>query len=116
LEPLVAGLVHCAASSVCPIRAKIPPMIDDPVLQPWQLEYHRLRKLGAGDYWEGCRLEAQEARSKMTPYELGLTDHRSLRDATEMHNRRPPIGCPFAAGTHERAEYERGWNALPPRP
>ena len=98
------------------IRAKIPLMIDDPVLQPWQLEYHRLRKLGGGDYWKGCGLAEQEARSKMTPYELGLADHRSLRDATEMHNRRPPIGCPFADGTREKAEYHRGWNALPSRP
>ena len=48
----------------------------------------------------------------MTPYALGMADHRSLRDATEMHNRRPPIACPFADGTHEKAEYDRGWNAF----
>jgi hypothetical protein len=92
-------------------------MIDDPdvpgfkqVDQPWQLEYRLIRKLGDGDYWEGCRIEA---RLKMSPYELGAADHRSLRGATEMHNRRPPIVCPFADGTPEKGEYERGWNALP---
>jgi len=82
-----------------------------PVDQRWQLEYHRIRKLGGGDYWEGCRVEAKDVRSKMSPYALGFTDHRSLRDATEMHNRRPPIVCPFANGTPEKVEYERGWNA-----
>jgi len=83
-----------------------------PVDQCWQLEYHRLRKLGGGNYWQGCRLEAKEARLKMSAYELGIADHRSLREATEMHNRRPPIACPFANGTPEKAEYERGWNAI----
>jgi hypothetical protein len=98
-------------------------MIDDPdvpgfkqIDQPWQLEYRLIRKLGGGDYWEGCRSAAQEARSKMSPYELGTADHRSLRHATEMHNRRPPIRCPFADGTREKVEYERGWNALAPHP
>ena len=97
-------------------------MIDEPdvpdlkPVQRWQLEYRLIRKLGGGDYWEGCRLAAQQARSKMSPHELGVTDHRSLRDATEMHNRRPPIVCPFADGTPDRTEYERGWNAYPPRP
>jgi len=104
------------------IRAKIPLMIDEPdvpgfkPVERWQLEYHRIRRLGGGDYWEGCRLEEEEARAKMTPYALGLADHRSLRDAIGQHSLRPPIGCPFAAGTRERAEYERGWNALPPVP
>jgi hypothetical protein len=89
-------------------------MTDDPkpVPQRWQLEYSRIRKLGGGDYWKGCGLEANDARSKMTHYALGMADHRSLRDATEMHNRRPPIACPFADGTREKAEYDRGWSAF----
>jgi hypothetical protein len=86
-----------------------------PVDQRWQLEYSRIRKLGGGDYWEGRKLEDKAARSKMSPYALGVADHRSLREATEMHNPRPPIACPFAAGTPEKAEYDRGWNA-PPEP
>jgi hypothetical protein len=96
-------------------------MIEDPdvsgfmPVQPWQLEYSRIRRLGGGDYWKGCRIEAQEARSKMSPYELGISDHRSLRDATETHSRRPVIVCPFPDGTPEKLEYERGWNAPPPR-
>jgi hypothetical protein len=84
-------------------------------VQEWQKEYHRLRQLGCGDYWEGCRLEAKDARSKMSPFALGVADHRSLRDGTVLHNA-PPILCPFAEGTPEKSEYDRGWDALPLRP
>jgi hypothetical protein len=40
-----------------------------PVDQHWQMEYGRLRKLGNGNYWEGCRLEeaAAEASLLATP-------------------------------------------------
>ena len=86
-----------------------------PVDQQWQMEYGRLRKLGGGNYWEGCRLEDVIARSKMTPYALGVADHRSLREANEMHDARQPIACPFADGTPEKAEYDRGWDTLPLR-
>jgi hypothetical protein len=81
--------------------------------QRWQLEYSRIRKLGGGDYWKGCKLEDEGARSKMSPYALGVADHRSLMAATEMHHARPSTANPFAAGTPERAEYDRGWNSLP---
>jgi len=98
-------------------------MIDDPdipgfkpVDQRWRLEYRRIRQLGGGDYWEGCGLEMKASRSRMSPYALGVADHRSLRAATEMHNRRPPIVCPFADGTPEKAEYDRGWNAFSSAP
>jgi hypothetical protein len=83
-----------------------------PVDQQWQIEYGRLRKLGGGNYWEGCRLEDVIARSKMTPYALGVADHRSLREAKEIHDARQPIACPFADGTPEKAEYDRGWDTL----
>jgi hypothetical protein len=84
-----------------------------PVDQRWQLEYSRIRKLGGGDYWKGRKLEDEAARSKMSPYARGAADRRSLMAATEMHNARPPIANPFAAGTPEGAEYDRGWNSLP---
>jgi hypothetical protein len=80
-----------------------------PVDQRWRLEYRRIRQLGGGDYWEGCRVETRAVRSEISPYALGIADHRSLRDATQMHNPRPPV-CAFAGGTPEKAEYERGWN------
>jgi hypothetical protein len=87
-----------------------------PIGQQWQQEYHRLRKLGGGNYWEGCRLEAMEVRSKMSPFDLGVADHRSLRKATVTHNARPPFVCPFKEGTPEKVEYDRGWSAPPGRP
>ena len=85
-------------------------MIDDPnvsdfkPVQRWQLEYHRLRKLGGGDYWKGCRVDAL---LKMSLYDLGRAYRRD-----EIHNIGRPIVCPFADGTPEKAEYDRGWNAL----
>jgi hypothetical protein len=81
----------------------------DLIGQQWREEYSRIRKAGGGDYWVGRRLEA--FRSRMSPYARGVADHRSLQDATETHNARPMFVCPFAEGTPERAEYERGWNA-----
>jgi hypothetical protein len=82
----------------------------DLIREEWRDEYSRIRKLGGGNYWVGSRLEG--FRGKMPPYALGVADHRSLREATEMHNARPLFVCPFAEGTPERAEYERGWNAV----
>jgi len=89
-----------------------------PVGQKWREEYSRIRKLGRGDYWEGQRLEDKaaqskdkSARSKMSPFALGVADHRLLRDASETHNARPPFVRRFAEGTPDRLEYERGWNA-----
>jgi hypothetical protein len=85
-------------------------MIDDadaPYFKPvqrWQLEYHRIRKLGGGDYWKGRRVEAL---LKMSPYDLGRANRRD-----EIHKIGRPIVCPFADGTPEKAEYDRGWNAL----
>lgn len=74
-------------------------------------------KLGGGDYWAGRGLKEATARSKMSPYLLGLADHRALREAIEV--RMIPdmsnVGS-FADGTPEKAEYDRGWDALPLRP
>jgi hypothetical protein len=36
-----------------------------PVDQHWQMEYGRLRKLGSGNYWEGCRLEEAAAEAQL---------------------------------------------------
>ena len=36
-------------------RADIPGF--KPVIEPWRIEYGRIRKLGGGDYWAGHRLE-----------------------------------------------------------
>jgi hypothetical protein len=87
-----------------------------PVDQQWRIEYSRIRKLGGGDYWEGCRLEDIEVRSKMSPHALGLADHHSMRGAIERGDRSKPIPCPFDEGTPEKAEYNRGWDDLPLRP
>jgi hypothetical protein len=86
-------------------------------IEQWRIEYGRIRRLGGGDYWAGCRLEEAVARSKMSPYALGVADRRALREAMEMHE--PPYTpsvCLFADGTSEKAEYDRGWDALPLRP
>jgi hypothetical protein len=86
-----------------------------PANEQWRVEYGRIRKLGGGDYWAGCRLEAA-ARSKMSPYALGFADHRSMREAIEGGDKREQFPCPFDDGTPEKAEYNRGWDALPLRP
>jgi hypothetical protein len=87
-----------------------------PVIEQWRIEYGRIRKLGGGDYWAGYRLEAAAARSEMSPFALGLADHRSMRDAIERGDRPKPPHCPFDDGTPEKAEYDRGWDTLPLRP
>lgn len=87
-----------------------------PIIERWRVEYGRIRNLGGGDYWAGCRLEEAAARYEMSPYALGLADHRSMREAIEKGDKRTPFFCPFDDGTPEKAEYNRGWDALPPRP
>lgn len=54
-----------------------------PVIEQWRAEYGRIRKPGGGGYWAGWRLEEAAARSKMSPYALGIADHRSMREAIE---------------------------------
>jgi hypothetical protein len=88
----------------------------EPVIEQWRIEYSRIRKLGGGDYWAGYRLEDAAARSEMSPYALGFADHRSLRDAIERGDGPKPPPCPFDDGTPGKAEYNRGWDALPLRP
>ena len=88
----------------------------EPVIEQWRIEYSRIRKLGGGDYWAGDRLEDAAARSEMSPYALGFADHRSLRDAIERGDGPKPPPCPFDDGTPGKAEYNRGWDALPLRP
>ena len=85
------------------------------VIEQWRVEYGRIRKLGGGDYWKGEKLEDEAARSKMSPYALGLADHRSMRDATDRGEKHKPLACPFDDGTTEKGEYDRGWDALPLR-
>ncbi len=87
-----------------------------PLVEQWRLEYGRIRKLGGGDYWAGYRLEEAAARSDMSPYALGLADHRLVRDALERGDKPKPPSCPFDDGTSEKAEYNRGWDALLLRP
>ncbi|HXC27096.1 MAG TPA: hypothetical protein VNV38_04005 [Stellaceae bacterium] len=86
-----------------------------PVIEQWRVEYGRIRKLGGGDYWVGCRLQEAAARSEMSPYALGLADHLSMREAVKRGDKLEPLPCPFDDGTPEKAEYNRGWDALPPR-
>jgi hypothetical protein len=74
-----------------------------------QREYRRLKKLGGGDYLEGCRIENDERRSKMSPYDLGVGDANSHKSAVERYNGGPPDRCPFDKGTPEEAEYDHGW-------
>lgn len=87
-----------------------------PAIEQWRAEYGRIRKLGGGDYWNGQRLEDEATRSRMSPYALGLADHRLMREATERGGGQRPFPCPFDEGTPEKAEYNRGWDALPLRP
>lgn len=74
-----------------------------------QREYRRLKKLGGGDYWEGCRIDNDERRWKMSPYDLGVEDANLHKSAVERYNAHPPNLCPFVKGTPEEAEYDRGW-------
>jgi hypothetical protein len=82
-------------------------------VEEWQIEYHRLRRLGGGDYWAGYEIDAVDARSKISPYALGVADHRSLTVVAALLHNAPPVQCPFADGTPEKAEYNRGWDAFP---
>ena len=82
------------------------------VIERWRVEYGRIRKLGGGDYWKGEKLEDEAARSKMSPYALGLADHRAMREAAERGDGGTSSPCPFDEGTLERAEYDRGWDAF----
>jgi hypothetical protein len=112
-----------ASTRVSETLIVVSPMTNDadfpyrkPAIEQWRIEYGRIRKLGGGDYWAGYRLEEAAARSEMSPYALGLADHHSMRDAIERGGRPKPIPCPFDDGTPEKAEYNRGWDALPLRP
>jgi hypothetical protein len=87
-----------------------------PAIEQWRVEYGRIRKLGDGDYWAGCRLEEAAARSEMSPFALGFADHHSMREAIETGDKRTRPPCPFHDGTPEKTEYDRGWDALPLRP
>jgi hypothetical protein len=87
-----------------------------PAIEQWRVEYGRIRKLGGGDYWAGYRSEEAAARSEMSPYALGLADHHSMREAIERGDKQKSFPCPFDDGSPEKAEYNRGWDALPLRP
>lgn len=69
----------------------------------YQREYRRRKEIRAS-------MEYAERRSKMKAYDLGREDAVAHRSAIETHNARPPSRCPFARGTPEEAEYDRGWN------
>jgi hypothetical protein len=73
--------------------------------------YHRLKRLGGGDYDRGKAIERAERRSEMSPYDLGTEDATVHAVAVDMHNARPPKACPFPKGTAEEAEHDRGWSA-----
>jgi hypothetical protein len=45
-----------------------------------------------------------------TPYELGRRDAASHAVTVELYNAKPPDCCPYAKGTAEGVEYDRGWN------
>jgi hypothetical protein len=72
----------------------------------YQREYRRKKRAAATQEW--ARKE-QERRAKMSPYELGVEDAVYHRAAVEHYNARPPNRCPYAEGTPEEAEYDRGW-------
>ena len=74
-----------------------------------QREYRRLKKLGGGDYEKGRRIENEARRPKMSPYDLGVEDADLQKYAVVRYNSRPPARCPFAKGSHEEVEYDRGW-------
>ncbi len=73
-----------------------------------QREYRRLKNLGGGDITKGRAIEAEERRSKMSPYDLGVEDAYSRLAALRKYNVRSPDRCPFIKGSPEEAEYDRG--------
>ncbi len=76
-----------------------------------QREYRRIKKLGGGDIYRGRAMEAEERRSKMSPYDVGSEDACSRLAALEMYNACPSESCPYSKGSSEEAEYDRGWQA-----
>jgi hypothetical protein len=74
-----------------------------------QREYRRVRKLGNGDITRGRAIEAEQRRSKMSPYDLGVEDAYSRLAALRTYNVRSPERCPFFEDSPEEAEYDRGW-------
>jgi hypothetical protein len=44
-------------------------------------------------------------------YQLGREHAAAHAAAVERHNTRPPDRCPFAKGSAEETEYDRGWKA-----
>jgi hypothetical protein len=50
---------------------------------------------------------SEEAIKK--PFDLGKEHAAVHRAAVERYNAKPPDSCPFAKGTSEEAEYDRGW-------
>jgi len=54
-------------------------------------------------------LEWKQHRARMSPYALGREDAITHKSAVETYNARPSDSCPFARGTSEEAEYDRGW-------
>jgi len=84
-------------------HGKMPAMIDDPDFrdfkpdQQWRTEYGRIRKLGGGDYWEGCRLEAKEAHLKGNagmPVMFEIMEYKAM------------------AGRYIRASWPSGWQNI----
>jgi hypothetical protein len=54
--------------------------------------------------------QMQEQRAATPPYQLGRQDAASHRAAVETYNARPPPEpIPWAKGTPEEIEYDRGW-------
>jgi hypothetical protein len=55
-------------------------------------------ELGGGGYWEGCKLEDEAVRARMSAYDLGVADHLSLQGAlTQQRRYRRTVAIKFAA-------------------
>jgi hypothetical protein len=61
------------------------------------------------------RVRDRERRARMTPYELGCEAAIAHSGAVERYSARSPDTCPFAKGTDEEKEYDRGWKSATSR-
>ena len=72
-------------------------------------ERQPVRGVEAPDFRRRRRPKSSTPALPLPPYEKGRDDRVTLISALRTYNARPPIVCPYAEGTPERAEYDRGW-------
>lgn len=58
---------------------------------------------------KNCTAESEKKKEAATPYYMGYKDGLSHSITMSRYNQRPPDKCPFAKGTLEEQQYDRGW-------